>query len=139
MAGRRYSIVLVEDNEGDTRLVDEMLVDTGLEHDLYWFKDAPSFERFFSEGGRADLVLIDLNVPGTSVHDLISTIKRRAGEVDAPIVAYTGSSSPEDMVRLREEGVERYLVKPMGLEEMEKTSAVLRELLLDEKVTADRS
>lgn len=30
----QYSIILFEDNEGDDRLVDEILEDTSLKHDL---------------------------------------------------------------------------------------------------------
>ena len=130
--GKRYSIVLIEDNEGDALLVDEMLKDTGLEHDLSWFLDGPSAERYFSEGGDADLILVDLHLPGTRAQELISALRRHGVGARTAIAAFTGSTSPEDIERAREAGMERYLIKPMGLEEMEETSMVLRQMLQQE-------
>ncbi len=127
---RMYSIVLIEDSEGDARLVDEMLKETGLEHGLFWFGDGAGAESFFSEGGRADLILVDLHLPGTNAYELIRSLRRQGESAETTIVAYTGSSCPGDIARAMEEGVACYLVKPMGLEEMEETSMVLREMLL---------
>lgn len=131
--GKTYGIVLIEDGEGDARLVDEMLNDTGLEHKLSWFRDGTGAESFFSEGGRADLILVDLHLPGTNAHDLIRSLRRQGASAEMTIVVYTGSSCPGDLARAMGEGADSYLIKPMGLKEMEEMSAALREMLFGKK------
>ncbi len=133
MGGRGYHIILIEDNKGDAHLLEEVLADTGLVHEVDWFRDGPSAIKFFSDGGAADLIILDLNLPGMSGLDLISFFTQQRICVETPIAVVTGSTYPEDIARAKRGCVDRYLIKPMTLKEMEDTTAALREMLLGER------
>jgi len=124
-----YRVVLIEDNDGDAGLVEEILNETGLQPELIWFKVGHAAMKYFTDGGKADLILLDLNIPGTSGHELIPSLAREGVCQDTPIVVLSGSTSPEAMAKARDEGVSCYLVKPMTLEEMDEMAVTLRDIL----------
>jgi CheY-like chemotaxis protein len=61
-------------------------------------------------GGRVDLILTDLQMPGPSGLELVQRL-RDAG-VQAPVLVMTGYNDQETARRLRERGIEHFLDKP---------------------------
>jgi CheY-like chemotaxis protein len=61
-------------------------------------------------GGRVDLILTDLQMPGPTGLELVQRL-REAGE-RAPVLVMTGYSDRETARRLRERGIEHFLDKP---------------------------
>ncbi len=69
-----------------------------------------------AEGGRVDLILTDIQMPGPSGLELIELF-RKAGE-QAPVLVMTGYNDRETTRRLRERGIEHFLDKPFEEEEL---------------------
>ncbi|HEY0071860.1 MAG TPA: response regulator, partial [Chloroflexia bacterium] len=102
------TILLIEDNPGDARLIRELLREAGpafrLEH-----KDRLSagLERFAE--GDIDAVLLDLSLPDS--HGLETLSKMHALAVGAPILVLTGLNDEALGFEAVQQGAQDYLVK----------------------------
>lgn len=72
-----------------------------------------------------DLVILDLNLPGTGGLDVLRSI--RCSKPDLPVVVVTGSSVVEERVKGLDAGADDYLAKPFAFAELAaRIRAVLR-------------
>src|SRR6267154_4818564 len=72
-----------------------------------------------------DLVILDLNLPGTGGLDVLRNIRSR--KPDLPVVVVTGSSMVEERVRGLDAGADDYVAKPFAFAELAaRIRAVLR-------------
>src|SRR5712671_2184147 len=72
-----------------------------------------------------DLVILDLNLPGTGGLDVLRNIRSR--KPDLPVVVMTGSSMVEERVRGLDAGADDYVAKPFAFAELAaRIRAVLR-------------
>lgn len=116
-------ILLVEDNAGDIRLIEEAFAQRELpgrvhtvtsgEEALDWVFQRGGFE----EETRLDLVLLDLNLPGTSGHTVLESIKTDPELKRLPVVVLTGTQSEEELNEAYDEHANVCLVKPVDPEE----------------------
>lgn len=60
------------------------------------------------------LIMLDLNLPGMSGHDLLKKIKEMPGMKYVPVVFFTTSDNPKDIRASLEFGANAYLTKPSG-------------------------
>lgn len=73
---------------------------------------------------RADLILLDVNMPGISGLEACREIRRAA---DTPIIMLTVRNTEKDKVQALDAGADDYVVKPFGAEElMARIRAALR-------------
>ncbi|AFY94875.1 response regulator [Chamaesiphon minutus] len=70
------------------------------------------------EHSNPDLVLLDLNLPGTDGREVLVTIDASKHLKTIPIVVLTTSSNPKDIQTCYESGVNSYLLKPMKIDEL---------------------
>ncbi len=112
------NILLVEDNPADARLVQEALVERALDAALFWMpsgEQALAFLRHDAAQSAAlmpDLVLLDLNLPGLSGHEVLAAIKQDPSLLHIPVVVLTSSSAPADVRAAYRAHANAYLVKP---------------------------
>ena len=72
-----------------------------------------------------DLVILDLNLPGTAGLDVLRNIRSR--KPDLPVMVVTGSSMVEERVRGLDAGADDYVAKPFAFAELAaRIRAVLR-------------
>ena len=72
-----------------------------------------------------DLVILDLNLPGTGGLDVLRNIRSR--KPDLPVMVVTGSSMVEERVRGLDAGADDYVAKPFAFAELAaRIRAVLR-------------
>jgi signal transduction histidine kinase len=71
----------------------------------------------------ADVVLLDLGLPGMDGHEVGRRLRREVGLDKALVVALTGSSAEDDRRRSREAGFDHHLVKPVDPEELDRLLA----------------
>ena len=62
-----------------------------------------------------DLVVIDLNVPILSGHEVLHVIRSNSELRHLPVIVYSVSDHPDDIVKAYELGACAYMVKPMDL------------------------
>lgn len=63
-----------------------------------------------------DWVLVDLKMPGLGGFETIRAIKQR--QPKAHIILFTGHSAPEDLQHALDMGADRYLVKPVDIDDL---------------------
>ncbi len=133
MATQPLRILLVEDDLGDARLTQEMIHDTGFPVSIDLVRDGDqaihALKEAMSERSALDLVLLDLNLPKKSGHEVLEFIRENDETVDVCVIIYTGSTSPDDMFRARENKANGYLMKPTNAEQMEEMTRKFRDLL----------
>lgn len=105
-------ITVVEDDELMRQELKELLRGAGYEVDcIEDFGDpAPALLR-----GAADLILLDLNLPGTSGFELCRRIKARSA---APVLVLTSRDQLRDELHALELGADEYLTKPCRKERL---------------------
>lgn len=131
-SGRRPArILLVEDNPADARLTREMLRESKVRNDLLVARDAEEAERMLGLAGEAtevhrpDLVLLDLNLPGMSGHELLAELKDHPELRRIPVVVLTSSEAEEDIQKSYDRYANAYVTKPVGLDEISKVVRAL--------------
>jgi len=61
-----------------------------------------------------DIALVDLDMPAMDGYELAAHLRFQPGCEELPIVAITGSGTPDDVRRSRAEGFSAHLVKPVS-------------------------
>jgi DNA-binding response OmpR family regulator len=65
-----------------------------------------------------DLMILDLNLPGTDGREVLATIEHTKHLRTIPVVILTTSSNPKDIAACYESGANTYIVKPMDIKEL---------------------
>lgn len=121
MLARTFSILLVEDNPADMRLVKEAFKETEIDTKLhietdgvsamdYLYKKINSPEEFLP-----DLILLDLNLPKKDGREVLVDIKENDHLKRIPVVILTTSSSEEDIYETYMHYASSYVVKPANV------------------------
>jgi CheY-like chemotaxis protein len=71
-----------------------------------------------NERTNPDLVILDLNLPGTDGREVLVTVDASKHLKTIPIVVLTTSSNPKDIQTCYESGVNSYLLKPMKIDDL---------------------
>ena len=72
------------------------------------------------------IILIDLNLPGQSGHEILQDIKRHALWKQAPTIVLSSSATPEDILKSYESNANAYITKPGTLEGYELVTQRIR-------------
>ena len=131
---RPARILLVEDNPADVRLTREMLREAKVRNDLLVATDAEEAERILGLSGetasqekRPDLVLLDLNLPGKSGHELLEELKGHPELRRIPVVILTSSEAEEDIEKSYDRYANAYVTKPVDLDGISKVVRAIDE------------
>ncbi|MEP1355773.1 MAG: response regulator transcription factor [Tateyamaria sp.] len=115
-------ITLVEDNISLAKGISYRLEDAG--HAVNTLHDGSAAQSYLKDDG-ADLVILDINLPGTHGLTLLSDMRKRG---DArPVILLTARADTDDRVRGLDAGADDYLIKPFEMAELEaRVRALLR-------------
>ncbi|MEO7398936.1 MAG: response regulator [Ilumatobacteraceae bacterium] len=94
------AILLVDDDAGDCRLVQESLKDSKRASSLHVVNsgdEALAYLRKTAREGRPDLVLLDVNMPGKDGFETLKEIRGESALTDLPVVMLTTSTADEDI------------------------------------------
>lgn len=111
-------VLLVEDNPGDTRLVEEAFREVSLDATLHTVSDGDELLDFlfqrsdYESAPFPDLVLLDLNLPGTHGTELLERIRTDPKHRHLPVVILTSSADRDDVVDCYRNHANAYLTKP---------------------------
>ena len=114
-------ILLIEDNPGDVRLVEEALRENKLLNNLSVARDgveALAFlrrEEQYADATRPDLILLDLNLPRKSGHEVLREVKADDNLKRIPVVVLTTSAAEDDILDTYNLHANCYVTKPIGL------------------------
>lgn len=129
-------ILLVEDSLADVRLMQEVLRDTGLPHQLVVAGDGESALRMLRAEGEfrsqapPDIVLLDLNLPGIDGHEVLRTIKQDPALKRTPVLVLSTSAAEADIAAIYDAHANCYLTKPVDLADFFRIAESLRDFWL---------
>lgn len=121
-AGRAVQILLVEDSPGDMRLTTEALARSKVANELHVAGDGDmALDALYQRGdyetmARPDLVLLDLNLPKRSGHEVLTVMRADPALRRIPVVILTSSRAEEDILRSYDLQANCYVAKPVGIE-----------------------
>ena len=125
---RPARVLLVEDDPGDAQLMRIAFTETHPDADLRVATDGEAaLQAIMHPDERPDLVLLDLNLPRLTGHEVLEAV-RDAGEPGAartPVVVLTTSSARADVQRSYELGARSHITKPREIDELFATVATL--------------
>jgi CheY-like chemotaxis protein len=113
-------ILLVEDNEGDIELTKEAFEEAKFRNNLHVVEDGDSaldflFKRNDYEGATTpDVILLDLNLPGTSGREILEIIKADDELKIIPVIVLTSSEADKDIIESYNLYANCYIVKPVN-------------------------
>ncbi|MEW6714479.1 MAG: response regulator [Nitrospirota bacterium] len=114
-------ILLVEDNPGDVRLTQEVLKEAKVKNDLHVVYDGVEALAFlrgegkYKDAKRPDLILLDLNLPKKTGHEVLSEIKSDDNLKRIPVVVLTVSKDEEDIIKSYNLYANCFITKPVDL------------------------
>ena len=116
-------ILLVEDNDGDIVLTLEAFEECNVKSNISVVKNGADALDFlfqkgaFSDAKKPDLVLLDINIPIFSGHEVLQKIKADPLLKKIPVVMLTTSFSELDLNKAYENHCNSYVRKPLEMSE----------------------
>ena len=118
---RRKTILVVEDNDLNMKLVKAILTPCG--HEILTAEDAESGLRLAREH-RPDIVLMDIQLPTMDGLEATRILKADPDLKDVPVIAITSYAMQEDRQKSLAAGCDGYISKPISPKHfLEKLSA----------------
>jgi CheY-like chemotaxis protein len=115
------TILITDDDEGHTILVQDSLRSGGIENEMLTFGDGPELldflhgvhpqHRFESRGQY--LLLLDIRMPKMDGVETLRRIKNDPSHCRLPVIMLTTTDDPREVNRCHELGCESYLTKPV--------------------------
>ncbi len=128
------SILLVEDDPADQKLIRASLKEQRLANDLHIVSSGEEGIDFLrgrgDYSGRAaqpDLILLDLNMPGMGGKEFLRRIKDDEGLKQIPVVILTTSDSERDIIESYKLQASGYVSKPVTLDEFKEVMRKIKE------------
>ena len=121
-APRRLGVLLVEDDPGDVLIAQEALSAGQLSTHLDVVNDGVQAMEFlrgegdYSKAKRPDLILLDLNLPRMSGHEVLAEVKADPLLRRIPVVVLSTSTAAEDINRSYDLHASVYVAKPVDFD-----------------------
>ncbi len=117
LAGRRYTVLYIEDNPANLRLVEQILSDELPEAQLL---SAPHAQLGIdlAQAHRPNLILMDINLPGMDGLEAFKELQQIQETKDVPVVAISANAMKKDIKKALELGFKEYIVKPIDPQEL---------------------
>ncbi|MEO5336159.1 MAG: response regulator [Magnetospirillum sp. WYHS-4] len=131
-AKRDIEVLLVEDNAGDARLVEEAFREWRMVNRLHRVIDGVEAMAFlrgeppYAGMPKPDLVLLDLNLPRKDGREVLLEMKSDPVLRSIPVVALTTSTDHEDVDACYQIGANAYVSKPLDFAEFFNALSALR-------------
>jgi len=114
-------ILLIEDNLGDIRLFQEAIKMSTFNLNLSIIQDGEQALDYinrkppFTNATYPDLILLDINLPRKSGHEVLEILKTHPTNRRIPVIVLTSSQAPEDIQTAYDNHANCYIVKPVQL------------------------
>jgi len=129
-------VLLVEDNPGDVRLIQEVFKETKIKNLLHVARDGEEAMKMLRMEDEnltrlPDLILLDLNLPKKDGRDVLKEIKKDDSLKCIPVVVLTSSIRDEDLIETYKNNANCYIAKPGDLNQLIKVVENIGEFWLD--------
>ena len=129
-------ILLVEDNEGDILLTLDAFEESKFKTQVSVARNGQEALDFlkkqgeYSEAQKPDLILLDINIPIFSGHEVLEEIKQDENLRRIPVIMLTTSSNQKDIEKAYSNYCNSYISKPLEMEEFMKAVLKIEEFWL---------
>lgn len=107
-------VLLVEDDDNDVLFFQRALRGCGAQLDLETSRDGDAAVQRLSRGDLPDRIVLDLKLPRRSGLEVLAWIRSNPALRHLSVTIMTSSGEPSDLARIRELGIEDYIVKPVS-------------------------
>jgi chemotaxis family two-component system response regulator Rcp1 len=120
---RALSVLLVEDDPGDVLIAREAMAAGQLSTSLNVVTDGVEAIKYlrrqngFADAQRPDLILLDLNLPRMSGHEVLAEVKSDPDLRRIPVVVLTTSQAHEDITKSYDLHAAVHVSKPVDFDE----------------------
>jgi len=109
------TVLYVEDNPSNLELM-QRIIDEVPGMALVTARDAETALQLFN-GGAPDMVIMDIHLPGMDGFGALHKLRQSPATMNIPIIALSASAMPRDIERGLKAGFNKYLTKPIVIEE----------------------
>jgi CheY-like chemotaxis protein len=126
-------ILLVEDNEGDIVLTKDAFEESKIRTNISVARNGGDALDFlfkrgaFTEAERPDLILLDINIPVYSGHEVLKIIKEDEDLKRIPVIMLTTSSNDKDVHLAYQNHSNSFVTKPIDMSEFVKVMLKIEE------------
>jgi two-component system, chemotaxis family, response regulator Rcp1 len=134
--GQFVTLLLVEDNPGDIRLVQETFRTGPEAYDIHVAEDGQEALDFlrrrppFEKAPRPDIILLDLNLPRKNGREVLADIKADEDLKTIPVIILTTSDAEQDIQDTYMKHANCYITKPAELDDFIRSVNTLKEFWL---------
>jgi CheY-like chemotaxis protein len=132
---KMINILLVEDNEGDIMLTIEAFEESKIINKITSIKDGKKaisyFESLTNQEEIPHLVLLDINLPKVSGHEVLMYIKNSEKFKSIPVIMLTTSSSEKDILQSYKNHVNCYITKPIDVSDFMKAISKIEDFWIN--------
>jgi two-component system, chemotaxis family, response regulator Rcp1 len=126
-------LLLIEDNEGDILLTKEVLEERNIVSEISVVKDGRDAILFllkedkYSEAKSPDIILLDINLPKKSGHEVLEFIKNHVNLKHIPVIMLTTSSSVSDIRKSYINHANCFITKPIDIGDFVKVISAIED------------
>ncbi len=125
-APRSATVLYVEDNVGNVRLLERLMVHRPNVRLITSLQGGLGFE--LAQQHHPDLILLDVHMPDLSGYEVLQRLRADPRTASIPVVMLSADASHEQIHRFRDAGARDYLTKPLDLQNfLSQLDAYLRE------------
>jgi CheY-like chemotaxis protein len=111
--GGHHTVLYVEDNQSNLRLVERVLAERG-GVELLTTGEGEEVQRLVHQH-QPELVLLDLHLPDVDGEEVLRRLQADPRTADVPVVVVSADVTPEHIQRLLAAGAREYLTKPLDV------------------------
>jgi chemotaxis family two-component system response regulator Rcp1 len=130
-------ILLIEDNLGDIRLIEEVFKDAKIDNKMQVALDGEKAmkvlrrEGEYSQASRPDIILLDLNLPRKDGREVLKEIKEDKALKCIPVIILTTSTAEEDLIETYKHNANCYITKPFDFDHFIKVISNIEDFWLN--------
>lgn len=130
------NILLIEDNLGDIRLIQEVLKGSEHKHDLHIVTDGEQAIHYlkregkFADSVKPNLIFLDLNLPKKDGREVLAEIKSNEKLKTIPVIIFSSSEAEKDIQKSYDLHANCYVVKPFDFNEFSKVIQAIQSFWL---------
>ena len=126
-------VLLVEDNEGDVRLIKEAFSEGKVDKNFTVARDGEDALNYlygkgkYTERTRPDIILLDINLPKKNGFEVLEKIKSDPELKKIPVIMLSSSSSEDHIARSYDLSANCYVTKPVDFDEYTKAVKIIED------------
>ncbi|MGD1950384.1 MAG: response regulator [Leptolyngbyaceae cyanobacterium] len=130
------NILLVEDSSTDAAIIMAAFKSIGYSGEIQIVRDGTEAIDFLGQAvldntnDLPKLILLDLNLPRKSGHEMLQDIKTNPKCQNIPVIVFSSSSRPVDIIKSYQLHANAYIVKPIILEDYKLTAQRIHDFWL---------